>query len=601
MADRAANPFVGPRSFEAADRELFFGREADTRRLKSLVIARKAVLLYAPSGAGKSSLLRAGLLPCLALEVAGLRVFPVARLGGADLTSGLGNPYVRHLLAGLPGQDAPPNEEGGDDGRGLEAGLRLGLAALAVGSPDPEMEAYLLVIDQLEEIFAAANQEAECRDFLIALTGALANLPQLSLLLVLREDYLAYLDPFLHRFPDRLRARYRLELLSPEAAIRSIRGPAEHAGIEVEEGVAQKLVDSLRHGSGPAESAGNELAEFVDPVQLQVVCRRFWESLPPGTTRVEIGQVDAFGTVDDVLGAYYAEWVEAIALATGTEERALRKWIDRHLITADRLRTQVRKESDRTLGLSAAALDGLIEARLVRTEMRRGGVWYELAHDRLVGPVHADNKAWLKRRATAVADRRHRRWRAAAVALLVIAGALGVVAGLSDRLSLFAIEPPVSALALGPGGEQAALGFRDGSIRRLLGPTVPTVVIDSVCADEVASLALLPDEGWAAGCGEGTVRIERGSRRITLSGDGSTVTHLAASPDGDLLAGGTESGSIFLWSATLGRRVAGPFRGSRNSIVALTFRSHGDELLVLRTGGASVAWRRAEETPRRDP
>ena len=326
MTDRAANPFVGPRAFEAADRELFFGREADTRRLKSLVIARKAVLLYAPSGAGKSSLLRAGLLPRLDREVAGLRVFPVARLGGAEPAAGPGNLYVRHLLAALPGQDAPPGDEATDDGGRLEAGLRRALLALAAGPPDAEMEAGLLVIDQLEEIFTAAHPAAECRDFLAALTRALGRLPQLSLLLILREDYLAHLDPFLHGFPDRLRARYRLELLGSEAAIRSIRGPAERAGLEVEESVAQKLVESLRrHGpAGAARAAEQELAEFVDPVQLQVVCRRFWESLPPGTTRVEIGQVAAFGTVDGVLGAYYAERVAAVAAATGTPERVLR-------------------------------------------------------------------------------------------------------------------------------------------------------------------------------------------------------------------------------------------------------------------------------------
>lgn len=398
MVDRAANPFVGPRAFEAADRDMFFGREEDTRRLKSLVVARKVVLLYAPSGAGKSSLLRAGLLPRLPQEIPGLRVFPVVRLSGEDPSAPPGNPYIRRLLACLPGEDrsdrADEAENPSDEER-VELGLRRGFAALSPTAGHGEVEAALLVIDQLEEIFTAAHREAECRDFLAALARSLARLPQISLLVVLREDYLAHLDPYLHLFPDRLRARFRLEFLRPEAAIQSIRGPAALAGIEVDEIVAQKVVDGLRrYRTGHARP--HQLAEYVDPVQLQVVCRRSWDALPAGTTRIEIGQVEALGTVDQLLGSYYAEQVAAIAAKTGTEERALRRWIARHLITDEGLRSQVRRESGKTLGLADSVLACLVEARLVRAEMRGGVLWYELSHDRLVSPVHADNEAWRK-------------------------------------------------------------------------------------------------------------------------------------------------------------------------------------------------------------
>jgi hypothetical protein len=403
MADRAANPFVGPRAFEAADRKLFFGRDEDARRLRSLIVARKAVLLYAPSGAGKSSLLRAGLLPGLPQEIPGLGVFPVVRLSGEEHSGVPGNPYVRHLLACLPGHDDREGRQGeaaeeAADERRLETGLRRGFAALSDVAGHGEIEAALLVIDQLEEIFAAAHHEAACRDFLAALTRTLARLPRISLLLALREDYLAHMDPYLHLFPDRLRARFRLEFLRPEAAMRSIRGPAALAGLEVEEIVARKVVEGLRRCStGHAGAQQKVLAEFVDPVQLQVVCRRSWDALPPGTTHLEIGQMASLGTVDELLGAYYAEQIAVIATQTGTEERALRRWIGRHLITEEGLRSQVRRESGRTLGLADSVLAGLVEARLVRTEMRRGVIWYELSHDRLVSPIHADNETWRKR------------------------------------------------------------------------------------------------------------------------------------------------------------------------------------------------------------
>src|SRR5689334_4438859 len=59
------NPYVGPRPFTEREERFFFGRAAEVEILTSLVIARRASLLFAQSGAGKSSLLMAGLTPRL--------------------------------------------------------------------------------------------------------------------------------------------------------------------------------------------------------------------------------------------------------------------------------------------------------------------------------------------------------------------------------------------------------------------------------------------------------------------------------------------------------------------------------------------------------
>ena len=56
------SPFVGPRPFEKEDSDRFFGRTREIEELLSLIIAHRAVLVYAQSGAGKSSLLRAGVI-----------------------------------------------------------------------------------------------------------------------------------------------------------------------------------------------------------------------------------------------------------------------------------------------------------------------------------------------------------------------------------------------------------------------------------------------------------------------------------------------------------------------------------------------------------
>jgi hypothetical protein len=76
---RDDNPYVGPRPFERGDKQRFFGRTAELRELVSLVIAHRLVLLYAPSGAGKTSLLNAALIPYLEREEQ-FEVFPSARI-----------------------------------------------------------------------------------------------------------------------------------------------------------------------------------------------------------------------------------------------------------------------------------------------------------------------------------------------------------------------------------------------------------------------------------------------------------------------------------------------------------------------------------------
>lgn len=64
-ADDSPAPYLGPTRFEAADHERFFGRTALVERLAALVREHRVVTLVGPSGSGKSSLLRAGLVPYL--------------------------------------------------------------------------------------------------------------------------------------------------------------------------------------------------------------------------------------------------------------------------------------------------------------------------------------------------------------------------------------------------------------------------------------------------------------------------------------------------------------------------------------------------------
>src|SRR5262245_19806205 len=71
-----ANPFLGPRSFQTG--ETLYGRDREARDLLSMLIAERIVLLHSPSGAGKTSLVQAALIPML--EDREFTVLPVIRV-----------------------------------------------------------------------------------------------------------------------------------------------------------------------------------------------------------------------------------------------------------------------------------------------------------------------------------------------------------------------------------------------------------------------------------------------------------------------------------------------------------------------------------------
>src|SRR5262252_1377378 len=74
------NPYVGPRPFERADGSRFFGRRAETAELVSCIVSHRLAFLYAQSGAGKTSLLDAGVIPALATRDAA--IYALGRVSG---------------------------------------------------------------------------------------------------------------------------------------------------------------------------------------------------------------------------------------------------------------------------------------------------------------------------------------------------------------------------------------------------------------------------------------------------------------------------------------------------------------------------------------
>ncbi len=206
------NPYVGPRPYERSDREKFFGRGREARDLLALMLAERVLLFYAQSGAGKTSLLNARVIPLL--EDKGLDVLPVTRVGG-DLPPGVDpdrvpNIFVFSALMGLANTDVTPETL-------LDQTLLSFLKTRCCTDKPP-----LLVLDQFEELFTTHRERwREAHDFCVQLRQALENIPNLGVTLAMREDHIAELDPYAPLLPGRLQARFRK--VDPQAIIKANR------------------------------------------------------------------------------------------------------------------------------------------------------------------------------------------------------------------------------------------------------------------------------------------------------------------------------------------------------------------------------------------
>ena len=182
-----------------------------------------------------------------------------------------------------------------------------------------------IVLDQFEELFTAhPDRWPQRQPFLEQLTEALSDDPLLRVVLAIREDYIAQLEGYAGAIPEGLRHRYRLDRLARDAALSAITAPLEPTARSFAPGVAEKLVDDLltfRVDRGDGTSA-KVPGEFVEPVQLQVVCERLWAGLPPDATEITEEHLRAFGDVDDMLRHLYAEAVQNAASRSGVPRGA---------------------------------------------------------------------------------------------------------------------------------------------------------------------------------------------------------------------------------------------------------------------------------------
>ncbi|MFG2996949.1 XRE family transcriptional regulator [Streptomyces sp. NPDC048340] len=619
-------PYVGLAAFRSEDAGLFFGRERLVEDLVATLARHRVLAVVGASGAGKSSLLHAGLLPRLR-DGAPHRAVRVLTPGPHPAR------LLEEVLAGLPGA--------------------------ADTCPDHGGEETVLVVDQFEEVFTVCTDPRERERFIAALVAA-ARAPgsRCRVVLGVRADFYAHCTRHAPLVEVLREAQIVVGPMSAAELRRAVVEPARQAGLTVEGALQATLVahahgqvgalpllshallETWRRRRGAAltldgfHAAGGfdgALAQSAETLYASLSARRqelarqvfgHLIALGDGTedtkrpvAREELGQDT---DTDTVLAR--AAGLRLLTLDHGrvelTHEALIRAWPRlRGWLTDDRERLRLhRRLSDAARAWEDVGRDAGALYRGTRLALAR-----ELVTTRTVGLTAKQREFYeastaAEEAAGNTARRRTRRLRSL-VALLAALVAVAAVATVNAvraedevvRQRNDAVAQNLAESATGLTNTEPGLAVQLSLTAYRLSPTARTrdslisTLMTSTAAHskEVVALAYRPDgQQLATASGDHTARLWRmhGTDRpvalATLSGHTDDVRSVVYRFDGRTLATAGADGSIRLWDVADPARTAQLARldAQVGDVRALAYSPDGRTLAACGTGGAVRLW-----------
>ncbi|MBK8174037.1 MAG: TIR domain-containing protein [Rhodospirillales bacterium] len=381
-------PYRGLRPFREEDEPFFFGRSAFTDALTTAAVRQPFVAVIGASGSGKSSVVRAGLIPRLR-KGEGAQVWDALTFVPGD------RPLINLAAALLPALQGDLSEVDrlAEIGR-LAAHLADGTVGLRdvlarVLAKQPGTDRLLLFVDQWEELYTLCSDDVVRRAFIEHLLGATAT-DAVHVVLTLRGDFVGHALAS-RELSDRLQdAVVTVGPMTREELTETITRPAERVGLVFETGLVESILDDV------GDEPGNlPLLEFL--------LEGLWAE-----RRGNVLCYDAYQRHGRVAGAiaYRAEDVFARTL-TEAEREAAQRLLIRMVRPGDGMEDTRRRaalpESDAVVNATIRKLAG---ERLVVTERNSGTgeVTVELAHEALI-------RGWLRLRGWVDQDREFLRTR----------------------------------------------------------------------------------------------------------------------------------------------------------------------------------------------
>ncbi|MFZ4699961.1 MAG: PDZ domain-containing protein [Candidatus Methylumidiphilus sp.] len=243
-----SQPYPGLRPFESDEADVFFGREEQTDELLTRLGKTRFLAIIGASGCGKSSLVRAGMIPSLEtgfMAAAGSRWSFVQLRPGSHPIRRLANALIEQ--AGLMPEDGDKNEALGF----LNATLRrgpLGLVEALQYTPLPPQTNLLILVDQFEEIFRFRREgDRDEADAFVALLLACTRQRDLPIYvaITMRSDFIGDCAVF-NGLPEALnQSQYLTPRLTREQLRAAIVGPARVFGGDVEPELVNSLLNEM--------------------------------------------------------------------------------------------------------------------------------------------------------------------------------------------------------------------------------------------------------------------------------------------------------------------------------------------------------------------
>lgn len=388
-------PYVGPRAFTYEDREYFFGRDREIAELTGVIASYPLTLLHGPVGAGKSSLVHAGLVPSLREQA--FNILGVGRVGGpSPVETRWRNVFMFNLVQSLDPASGP------EDLATLTLNEFLSSGQFGPGDYGNEGDgARVLFIDHFDELLGHdGSRQSERENFLGQLQQAVDEDPELRIVLVIHDESFEEVTALLQRATGLSeKTIYKpLNLLDSQAAFEAVTRPAELAGRAFEPDAADALLAGLQ------EDADSPLLGTIEPLRLQVACYQLWQNLPADTRTISTADMQEVGVSRPLLSIYYESVVYAAASELGRDEGEIRNWIEYALIDENGRRAQVVQAREDVAGMEIAVANRLVSDHLLQDTVRGGVVWYELGQERMIETILASNRAWRERRPEAAED-----------------------------------------------------------------------------------------------------------------------------------------------------------------------------------------------------
>jgi tetratricopeptide (TPR) repeat protein len=407
------HPWLGLASFTEEMRGYFYGRDEEVAELARRVQRKLLTILFGQSGLGKTSILRAGIVPRLRAE----SYCPV---------------YVR--LDYSPESPAPSDQikqaifrATQVSGQWTQTGVAVAGESLweflhhrddVLRDDSGKTLIPLLIFDQFEEIFTLAQSDdfgrQRATQFLEDLADLVENRAPKALeakmeedetaverfdftrsdyriLIALREDYLAHLEGVKGIMPSITQNRMRLARMTGAQALAAVVRPG---GKLVSEEVAEAIV---RFTAGGSELRNAE----VEPSLLSLICREL-NNARLAQSRTEISADLLAGSRETILTEFYER-------ALADQPSGVRKFIEDQMLTESGFRESLAEErvskGFAAVGAAGDSLAKLVNRRLLRIEERLDVRRVELTHDVLCSVVRASRDMRHEREARDEAER----------------------------------------------------------------------------------------------------------------------------------------------------------------------------------------------------